>query len=158
MRNRPTARVLLLDPADRILLVRARATATRPVRWFTPGGGVDPGETVLEAALREVREETGLTCLSAGPVVWLCEAVRTLHDGETMLVQESFVVARCGAAEPRRDGWEPHEQALLDDMRWWTLEELTTTVEIILPGELATLLPDVIAGRHPLPPLLLPAI
>jgi 8-oxo-dGTP pyrophosphatase MutT (NUDIX family) len=158
MRNRPTARVLLLDPDGRILLVRARETVSRPVRWFTPGGGIDPGETVIEAALREVREETGLGCLTAGPVVWVCEAVRTLHDGETMLVQESFVVATCGAEDLTREGWEPHEQALLDDMRWWTMEDLSTTSEMILPEGLAGLLPDVIAGRYPRPPLRLPPV
>ncbi len=57
------ARVLLLDDADRLLLVRGH-DLDQPERswWFTVGGGVDPGESDLDAAVREVREETGMDC------------------------------------------------------------------------------------------------
>ena len=58
---RRAARVILLDEADRLLLVRGHDT-DQPDRgwWFTVGGGIGVGETSRDAAVREMREETGL--------------------------------------------------------------------------------------------------
>lgn len=49
-------RVIARDEAGRVMLVRH----TYLDGWWLPGGGVDRGETVHEAAVRELREETGL--------------------------------------------------------------------------------------------------
>ena len=38
--------------------------------WFTPGGGLEGDETRAEAALRELAEETGITDIELGPVLW----------------------------------------------------------------------------------------
>src|SRR5690606_6461149 len=64
--TRPSARLLVIDEAEgRLLLLHAlappdRAGGDRVPIWFTPGGGVDPGESFEEAACRELWEETGL--------------------------------------------------------------------------------------------------
>ena len=52
---------LVLDAQGRILLIRARDLRGQPV-WTLPKGALAPGETSAEAALREVREETGYRC------------------------------------------------------------------------------------------------
>lgn len=59
---RLSGRLLVVDPADRVLLVRAHDPAYPELGewWEVPGGGVDPGEDTVAAALREVREETGI--------------------------------------------------------------------------------------------------
>ncbi len=56
-----SARVLLLDEADRLLLFSCRDESAGITRWYAVGGGVRPGESHEQAALRELREETGLT-------------------------------------------------------------------------------------------------
>lgn len=56
--------VIAVDDADRVLLVKARYRRS----WSLPGGWVDPGETFVEAALREVAEETGVE-LAGKPVL-----------------------------------------------------------------------------------------
>ncbi|MFN3515080.1 MAG: NUDIX hydrolase [Phenylobacterium sp.] len=156
MRERLTARVLLFDPADRLLLMRGRLPGRPPesAAWFTVGGGVDPGETLMEAARREIAEETGFTEVDLGPVVWLREGAGVLVGGERVLFRESYVVARCAGGEPSRDGWADYETELVDDIRWWSLAEILSAVgERIYPERLAELLPAVIAGDYPPEPL-----
>ena len=59
---------LVFDDEGRVLLIRARDLRNRPV-WTLPKGTLNPGETSADAAVREVREETG----------WRCERVRELE-------------------------------------------------------------------------------
>lgn len=54
-----TVTAIIEFPNDKILLVK-RATVVFKGYWALPGGRVDAGETVEQAVVREVREETGL--------------------------------------------------------------------------------------------------
>lgn len=64
--SRQAARVILLDPEDRLLLLHA--TEEHHMWWGMPGGGGKPDETYDEAAARELNEETGLD-VPIGPYV-----------------------------------------------------------------------------------------
>ena len=157
MRERPTARVVLLDGEDRLLLMRGRLpdAPEGPDFWFTVGGGLEPGETLEEGALREAREETGLTDLVLGPVVWRDETI--LRDATLIphRFRQRYIVARTAGGELSRAGWQALEHRLIDELRWWTLEELRATTDTVYPIGLAELLADVLAGRIAVEPLLI---
>jgi 8-oxo-dGTP pyrophosphatase MutT (NUDIX family) len=154
MRRRLTARVLLLDPDGRLLLMKGRLPSAPdgPGAWFTVGGGAAPGETVREAAAREIVEETGFRDFELGPVVWRREGALPLA-GETVWMDEHYLVARCPGGDPVRHGWQADEHDLIDDIAWWTHAELSATDERVFPPDLAALLTDILAGRLPPAPL-----
>jgi 8-oxo-dGTP pyrophosphatase MutT (NUDIX family) len=157
MRERQTARVLLLDPDDRILLMKGRLPfdPAAPAVWFTVGGGAEPGEGVFETAAREIIEETGLTDAQLGPVVWYAEALLYDRKRRPVHFKERFVVARTAGGSLSQAGWQPLEREFVEDLRWWTLGELVLTDQTVYPEGLAELLADVLAGRFAPEPLLI---
>src|SRR5215471_8027913 len=60
----PSANVIVLNDQGEILMIRR----TDNGNWAVPGGGLDPGESITETAVRETREETGIDCEITGLV------------------------------------------------------------------------------------------
>lgn len=143
VRHRRAARVIVLDDAGRVLLVRGH-DADQPERswWFTVGGGIDPGESEVDAALRELREEAGLELAPEdleGPV--MTRAGIFHFYAESCRQDEVFFVARVPAGhEPSDVGWTDIERDVLDEMRWMTPAELRAQPLEVFP----TALPDVV--------------
>nr|WP_257019031.1 NUDIX domain-containing protein [Streptomyces sp. TLI_235] len=97
--RRRAARVLLLDRDDRVLLLRGLDPAVpETIWWITPGGGLEPGESVREAALRELAEELGSADVELGPVV-AYGTVSFSFQGQDYEQEQWFHLART-VAEP----------------------------------------------------------
>jgi ADP-ribose pyrophosphatase YjhB (NUDIX family) len=149
VRERLTARVLLFDPAGRILLLRGRLPSdpAAPGAWFTVGGEVEAGESLEAAAAREAAEETGFSDVTLGAPIWFGEQVLRLGDQRPVRFKEHYFVAWCGGAEPSRAGWQAHEHDLVDDIRWWTPPDLAACTDKVFPPGLAGRLAEVFERR-----------
>ncbi len=150
MRERPTVRVLLIGPDKRILLIRFHDARLNfgSAFWATVGGGLDPGESVTDGALREIAEETGLRDVTLGPVVWKDDVVIQV-DGAPVMFRETYIVAFAKTTDLTFDGWTELEREVIQDMRWWTVPEIAAVTEQVYPELLAEWLPDILEGRYP---------
>jgi 8-oxo-dGTP pyrophosphatase MutT (NUDIX family) len=147
--RRQAVRALLLDERDRVLLFRG-CDPHRPERtfWFTPGGGIDPGETPEECLAREVREETGLVALEPGPAVWTRRA-RFSFMGVSIDQHETFYLARCRAFDVDTSGFTDYERASTTEHRWWTVAEIEASRDEFAPGDLGPRLADLLRDGPP---------
>jgi 8-oxo-dGTP pyrophosphatase MutT (NUDIX family) len=152
--KRATARLFIFDPENRILLIRYRTTP--PIQaphqnvksiWFTPGGGIDPGETVREAAARELQEETGLT-IPIGPEVAFREQNLTFFKKKVFAVERYFLV-RTDSAVIDTSLLAATEGDNVEDIRWFSLAELKQLQDHIDPPKLIALAETLATGVLP---------
>jgi 8-oxo-dGTP pyrophosphatase MutT (NUDIX family) len=97
--ERTSVRVILLDAADRVLLLGPRDPDDGRTVWFMPGGGVEPGESFTETADRELREELGVSGLAFTGPVWTRYHDHT-WDGRAIRQTEWFLLARTSRTLP----------------------------------------------------------
>ncbi|WP_315095570.1 NUDIX domain-containing protein [uncultured Cellulomonas sp.] len=141
---REAARVILLDEDDRVLLIRGH-DVDQPDRswWFTVGGGIDDGEDPAAAAVREVREETGIA-LDPGQLVGPVFTRSAIFDffAEHCRQDEILYLARVPAAAfdaVDRAGWTDLELDVIDELRWWSLDDLDLVDLEVFPDRLVDL-------------------
>ncbi|MFF2408696.1 NUDIX hydrolase [Streptomyces sp. NPDC058092] len=153
--KRKAARVVLLDPDDRILLIHGfEPEDPASTWWFTPGGGLEGAETREQAALRELAEETGITDVELGPLLWqrLCSFP---FDGRRWNQDEWYFLARTTQTVTDTSRMTGLEQRSVAGLRWWTSAELSAARETVYPTRLAELLRTLLDEGPPRTPLVL---
>jgi len=88
----------------RVLLVGQRGDESEQLSWSLPAGKVDPGESLIEALGREVREETGLSVESVRGLAYCTDVVRSHARGTTTaLIFEVDVSGTPSVCDPDGD-------------------------------------------------------
>jgi 8-oxo-dGTP pyrophosphatase MutT (NUDIX family) len=158
--RRRSARVLLIDAHDRLLLLRKLPHKRLPeegITWWTPGGGIESGESLRQAAARELHEEVGLKVDEADLGVPI--ATRSGYaelPWARGVFRDDYFLYRVDRHEVDVSHQQDYELEMHAGHQWWTIPELATTTETIVTPGLVPLLTDLVAGRIPAEPVVLP--
>lgn len=103
----PSANVVVTDDAGRILMIRRSDNGN----WAVPGGAMDLGESIVQTAVRETLEETGIHCEITGLVGIYTDPRHVIHYTSNDEVRQEFSIvftARYVSGEPTPSD-ESHE-------------------------------------------------
>ena len=95
----PSVNVVVVDDEGRILMIRR----TDNDNWAVPGGAIDLGESMVDAAVRETQEETGITCHVTGLSGIYTDPRHLIHYTSNDEVRQEFSIvltARPVSGEP----------------------------------------------------------
>lgn len=145
-RSRRAVRVVVTD-GSAALLFRDTDPGLPGSGWLvTPGGGIDPGESRVDAARRELAEETGLRVAASdlvGPV--LHRTVVHGYSDQVLTQEEWFYVLTTPRFTPDVSGHTEAEQLTLTGHVWLPLDAVAASPVPVWPAQLAEIVER--AGR-----------
>src|ERR1700688_587365 len=136
--------VILLNQKNELLLMKADDPKTTSTSghyngpfWFSIGGAIEPGESVENAVLREIFEETGIEkkYITLGPIVWKGEFDLVLYGVLTRLKQR-FMVAKTSLNKVTLANLTIQEKLVIKELHWFSLDDIKKTKELIYPMSL----------------------
>lgn len=151
--ERNAVRLVVLDAEGKLLLFHARDRSNPGlgIWWELPGGGIEAGETYHDAAVRELREETGIIAARSqiGPPAWRRLASfryrRARHLQHEVVVTVRLPATGPGIDESQRLDYEKEDYF---GYRWWPVPEVLSGSERFYPRQLPALLAAFLDGQE----------
>jgi ADP-ribose pyrophosphatase YjhB (NUDIX family) len=112
----PSVNVVVTNDAGEVLLIRRSDNDN----WAVPGGAVDLGESVAQAAVRETKEESGIDCQITGIVGIYSDPKHVILYTSNGEVRQEFSILLTATAT----GGQPTPSSESSDVRWVRSEEL----------------------------------
>jgi len=135
-------RVIILDSENRILMVRQHHQE-RYV-WTVPGGAIEPGETSMDAAVREVKEETGLD-VAIDRMIWHVEQL--VADKQPRFVNIFLAKTTGGSPCVGSDPERGDDDQVIEEIRFMSKAELAEA-DGLYPAYLKDELWDILENEH----------
>ncbi|MGW6200576.1 NUDIX hydrolase [Kribbella sp. NPDC055110] len=141
VRHRTTARVLPVRPDGKVLLLHGwDPLKPQSPYWFTIGGGVESGETVAEAAGRELREEVGVVLpIDALGAPVATNTIEFEWGGCRIIQHQTFFAVAVDSVDVTFANQEELELQTISAHGWWYGDDLEATgqaAHVTIPGML----------------------
>ena len=150
--RRTVVRLVVVDSAGRVLLLHTHDPTYPELEtwWELPGGGIEPGELLEDAAIRELHEETSIRVDrdALRPTARWHRHASFRYRGMRHVQCETVVTVQLSGPEPPIDGSHRvgFEAEDYFGFAWWDVNAVVASSDHFYPGALPVLLLDHLAG------------